>query len=63
MKARRYAELGIEHYWIVDPLEKRLECHRPAGDAYRLLIDAEGETELAHPDWDGLVIDLSALWR
>ncbi len=62
-KARRYAELGVEHYWIVDPVEKRFECHRLAGDAFRLLIDAEGETELAHPDWNGLVIDLAALWR
>ena len=62
-KARRYAELGVEHYWIVDPVKKRFECHRLAGDAFRLLIDAEGKTELAHPDWNGLVIDLTALWR
>ncbi len=62
-KARRYAELGVEHYWIVDPVKKRFECHRLAGEAFRLLVDAEGKTELAHPDWDGLVIDLATLWR
>jgi len=62
-KARRYAELGVEHYWIVDPVKKRFECHRLTGDAFRLLIDAEGKTKLAHPEWNGLVIDLTALWR
>ena len=55
--------LGVEHYWIVDPAKQRVECHRLAGDAYRLAIDAADETELADPDWNGLVIDLTALWR
>ena len=63
LKARRYAELGVEHYWIVDPLKKRLECHRLSEGVFRLLIDAEGDAKLEHPDWDGLVIDLAALWR
>lgn len=63
LKARRYAELGVEHYWIVDPAKKRVECYRLSEGAFQPLIDAEGETEQAHPDWDGLVIDLAALWR
>ncbi len=62
-KARRYAELGVEHYWIVDPDEKRIECYRLDENAFRRVIDAEGKTTLAHPDWDGLIIDLAALWR
>jgi len=63
LRALRYAELGIEHYWIVDPAEKRVECHRLGDGTFQPLLDAAGETELAHPDWDGLVIDLAALWR
>ena len=62
-KAQRYAELGVEHYWIVDPASKRVECHRLSGRAFRPVIDAEREAKLAHPDWDGLVIDLAALWH
>jgi len=62
-KARRYAELGVGHYWIVDPEEKRIECYRLDPDAFRRVIDAQGETTLAHPDWHGLVIDLATLWR
>jgi len=63
LKARRYAELGVEHYWIVDPEKRRMECHRLAGDVFQLRVHAEGETTLAHPDWDGLEVDLGALFR
>jgi Uma2 family endonuclease len=61
-KARRYAELGVEHYWIVDPARRHVECHRLCEGLFRRLIDAEGKTKLEHPCWDGLVIDLAALW-
>ena len=63
VKARRYAELAVEHYWIVDPEKKRVECHRLADGVFRPVVDAGGNTTLAHPDWDGLEIDLAALWR
>ncbi len=63
LKARRYAELGVAHYWIVDPERQRLECHRLAEGVFRPLVDAEGEATLEHPAWDGLVVDLAALWR
>lgn len=62
-KARRYAKLGVEHYWIVDPERRRLECHRLAQGAFARSVDAEGDATLVHPDWDGLTIDLGALWR
>lgn len=63
MKARRYAELGVEHYWIVDPESRRVECHRLTDGAFRSVAEAEGNTTVAHPDWDGLEVDLTALWR
>lgn len=63
IKARRYAELGVEHYWIVDLDRRRLDCHRLSGDEFQPLIDAEGDVTLRHPAWDGLVIDLAVLWR
>jgi Uma2 family endonuclease len=63
IKAERYAELGVEHYWIVDPEEKRIECHRLSHGRFELLFVAERDTVLVHPDWDGLTIDLAALWR
>jgi len=63
VKARRYAELGIEHYWIVDPDKRRIECHRLTDKAFRSVREAEGDGALVCPDWAGLVIDLTALWR
>ncbi len=63
VKARRYAELGIEHYWIVDPERSCLECHRLAGRSFQPLVEAQGDATLEHPSWDGLVIDLASLWR
>ena len=63
VKARRYAELGVEHYWIVDPEKKRVECHRQADGVFRKVVEAAGDTTLIHPDWDELEIDLAALWR
>ena len=63
VKAQRYAESGVEHYWIVDPDVKRVECHRWVSGAFRLVANADGDTKLAHPDWIGLEIDLTSLWR
>ena len=62
-KAKRYAELGCPHYWIVDPDARRIECYRVAGREYAPVVDAEGNCTLAHPDWQGLTIDLGVLWR
>jgi Uma2 family endonuclease len=62
-KFRRYAALGVQHCWIVDPDENRLECFRMVTGKFEPVVDARGDTTLAHPDWDGLVIDLAALWR
>jgi Uma2 family endonuclease len=63
IKSRRYAELGVRHYWIVDPDKHRVECFRLADGAFHPLVQAQGETSLSHPDWEGLIVDLAALWR
>jgi len=62
VKLGRYAELGVRHYWIVDPEARRIECLRLAGDTYRRILDARGDAKPSHPDFDGLVVDLAALW-
>ena len=63
VKAQRYAELGVEHYWIVDPVKKRLECHRNDDGVFRKILEASDESYLTHPDWVDLDVDLTALWR
>jgi Uma2 family endonuclease len=63
VKARRYAALGIPHYWIVDPEARRIECYRVDSGAYAATREVEGDATLAPPDWPGLTIALSDLWR
>ena len=63
VKARRYAALGIRHYWLVDPEASRIECYRAEAGAYALVVQAQGEASLSHPDWPGLTISLAELWR
>jgi Uma2 family endonuclease len=63
VKARRYAELGIPHYWLVDPEARRIECLTLDRSAYRPSIAAEGDATLSHPAWPGLTIDLAEVWR
>jgi Uma2 family endonuclease len=63
IKSRRYEELGVPHYWIVDPDERRLECFRSAEGVFTQVVEAIGDATLVHPDWAGLTIDLAALWR
>ena len=63
VKMRRYAALGIPHYWIVDPEGHWIACYRLEAGTYRHLLTAEGDTQLALPDWPEVVIALGDLWR
>lgn len=60
-KARRYAALGVPHFWLVDPERRIVECHRLEGDRYALVARGT-EGSLPHPDWTDLTINLDALW-
>ena len=60
-KARRYAQLGVPHYWLVDPDVPRIECYRAESGRYAQLAQAEGSASLSHPDFPGLAIELQRL--
>jgi Uma2 family endonuclease len=62
VKARRYAALGVDHYWIVDVRGKRLECYRRRAERYESVLVVEFPDSAEHPDWPGLVISLAPLW-
>lgn len=62
-KMRRYAVLGVAHYWIADPEARWIACHRLEGDTYRLVARGEGDVQLAPPDWPDLIILLADIWR
>jgi Uma2 family endonuclease len=62
IKAERYAELEVAHYWLVDPEQQTVECFRLDEGSFHLIAEAQGATTLVHPDWKDLVLDLAALW-
>ncbi len=63
VKARRYAALGIRHYWIVDPEASRVDCYRAEAGTYAPVVQGEGGASLSHPDWPNLTLTLGDLWR
>lgn len=62
-KSRRYAALGVAHYWIVDPDGRTLECFRLSGSALEPVAEGRGDAEVADPAWPDLTVSLAPLWR
>jgi Uma2 family endonuclease len=63
IKARRLAALRLPHYWLVDPDLQRLECYRNEGGTFVLAASAAGSESIGAPGFEGLTVDLGALWR
>lgn len=57
-----YAEAGVGHIWLVDPLVKTLEVFRRAGEVWSLVRTFSGGVVRAEP-FDAVEIELAALWR
>lgn len=63
VKARRFAALGVAHYWLLDPDARRLECYRNRNGLFELSASASADETLVSPDFAELRIDLGAIWR
>jgi hypothetical protein len=63
VKARRFAALGVPHYWVLDPEARRVECYRNVSSTFALTSSADGDRSPASPDFEGLTIHLAAIWR
>ncbi len=62
MKADLYARYGVRHYWIVDPVARKLEMYEPEGAVYRLVATHEGATIARTSLFPDLEIDLGRVW-
>jgi Uma2 family endonuclease len=67
IKSRIYAQFGVPHYWLIDPLEKRLEMFRLSRGRFRTSLHLEdgasGSVKVTPDLFEGLSFDLAALWR
>lgn len=63
LKRRIYQEAGIQHYWLVDPEEKTLECLTLRDGEYILTASGLDDDTVIHPDFPDLNINLADLWR
>ena len=48
-RMQTFARYGVPEYWIVDPVERRVEVHSLAGGAYRLVQVAAGDGSVRSP--------------
>ncbi len=61
-KFRIYQEGQVQHYWLVNPQEKTLECFSLQNGIYALVTAGLDEDLMEHPEFTGLSIALDDLW-
>ncbi len=61
-KLRIYQEGQVQHYWLVNPQEKTLECFSLQNGVYALVAAGMDEDLMEHPEFTGLLIALGDLW-
>ncbi len=61
-KLRIYQSNKVQHYWLVNPAEKTLECFSLRDGAYALVASGMDEDVVKHPEFSELVIPLKSLW-
>jgi Uma2 family endonuclease len=58
-----YAEHGVDHLWIVDPVMKTLEVYRREGGLW-VVCSSHGADDVVSPEpFDAVPFELGALWR
>ncbi|GAB1477062.1 Uma2 family endonuclease [Bacillota bacterium] len=62
-KLQLYQREGVEHYWIVSPDDKTLECFYLTGGLYSLIAGGMDDDLVEHPIFTGLHIPLRVLWE
>lgn len=61
-KLRIYQQVQVQHYWLVNPEEKTLECFSLLNGIYALVAAGMDEDVVEHPIFTGLSIALKNLW-
>lgn len=61
-KMRIYQKAQVQHYWLLDPQEKTLECFAWRDGVYAVIASGMDEDIVEHPNFTGLSIELKSLW-
>lgn len=61
-KMRIYQKAQVQHYWLLDPQEKTLECFAWRDGVYAVVASGMDEDIVEHPNFAGLSIALKSLW-
>ncbi len=62
LKLPIYADEGVHHVWLVNPIERSVEVFRLDGEGYRLATVAGGDTNARIEPFNAVELELSALW-
>jgi len=62
-KKKIYQDSGIQHYWMIDPAERTLECYSLRDGLYAFIAGGAGSDIVEHPEFEGLKIELVRLWN
>ncbi|MES1186422.1 MAG: Uma2 family endonuclease [Myxococcales bacterium] len=57
-----YAQAGVAHVWLVDPVDQTVEALRLGNDKYVLLGTWRGNAAARIEPFDAIDLDLAALW-
>lgn len=61
-KLQIYQKAEVQHYWLVNPAEKTLECFALRDGAYVLAAAGMDDEVVEHPGFPGLSVALQSLW-
>lgn len=62
-KYKQYQDAGVPQYWIIDPIERRVEAFVLKRKKYELGVSGSGGESVELPPFDDLSIPLAKLWR
>lgn len=61
-KLQIYQKAGVQHYWLVNPLDQTFECFALKNGVYSLVASGMDEEVIEHPNFPDLFITLKKLW-
>jgi Uma2 family endonuclease len=62
-KMQIYKKAGVEHYWLVDPQEKTMECYALNDGLYTRVTAGMDNEVVELPHFPGLSIPLRTIWN